>query len=262
MKFIFFAVMLIFTVSLRAQICGISGSKLQSYCVDVVDHKHLEVEPGLCLMNQSTAWGVNGELYNLYSTPDSLDSERGMYLRLTYGLWDRLEFGTVVFSDLISSSWGMRYVVFDKGKFGLATIAGANFPIVSNSRNKNLDFSAVDYSFGGGLVTSLQFSDRLSLDMTFEYINAFNEPDWKDNSGQIAYCDLGYYVENGHLQLIGGVGGSRFQNQDMVSTVCTVYYGFTVETEKYILVVSAPNDIYGENVKKSRGVSLALTLTF
>lgn len=246
----------------HAQIGGISGSKLAAYCVDVVDHNHLEFEPGLYQMKSNTAWAMDGNLYNLHESPDSLDTSNGMYLRMTYGLWDKLEFGTTVSSDLVASNWGARFVIFKKEKVGLATIAGINFPLVSKSRNKNIDLSNADYSFGGGLVSTIDFSENLSLDMTAQYVMPFNTDNWQQMSGQIINFDLGYYVHNRQLQLIGGVGYSRFVTGDEVSELLSVCHGVTIETERFIIVACLPTDIYGTNAIKSNGAMLALTLTF
>lgn len=250
----------IFTVN--AQIGGISGSKLAAYCVDVVDHNHFEFEPGLYQMKSGTAWTVNGNLYNLHETPDSLDTDNGMYLRLTYGLWDKMEIGGTISGDLIASNWGMRVVLFQKEKLGLATIAGINFPIASQQRNKHIDLSDADYSFGGGLVSTVDFTENLSLDVTAQYVMPFNTENWQQMSGQIYNMDLGYYVQDRHLQLIGGLGYSRINDGEGISELVTMCYGVTIETERFIIVACIPTDIYGANSIKSNGALLAMTLTF
>jgi len=65
------------------------------------------------------------------------------------------------------------------------------------------------------------------------------------------------------LQFVGGLGYQQSIFEGFTDEVLTVYPGITVETGKnYIIVISAPFDIYGKNSIKNRGVSFALTLTF
>lgn len=252
---------IIFSPQLMAQIGGISGSKLASYCVDVVDHKHLEFEPGIYHLNSGAFWDNNGNLFNHFQTPDSLITEGGMYIRLTYGLWDKLEFGVNIDSDLQSSSWGMRYVMFQKSKLGLAAISGINFPLVNKFRNKNTNLQNINRSFGAGLVSTYNFNDRFSADCTYQYMMPFQPVKMEYGTQHFSNIDLGYYLENNHFQLITSIGYSRYIAEDFTSELLSLCYGFTIETEKFILVFCLPNDIYGVNAQKNNGLLLAVTLT-
>lgn len=245
----------------NAQIGGISGSKLSSYCVDVVDHKKLEFEPGIYHFSSSSEWNNEGGLSNYFQTPDSLINGDGMYIRMTYGLFNKLEFGATIDSDLRSSNWGLRYVIFQKDKVGLASIAGINFPIANTFHNKNINLSEANYSFGGGMVSTINFSNKLSVDLTYQYLAPFRPLSWNNGTSQMANVDFGYYLENRHFQLISGIGYSRFVVNNGISDLLTFCYGFTIETDNFIIVACFPNDLYGKNSPKNNGLVLAVTLT-
>ena len=246
----------------NAQIGGISGSKLASYCVDVVDHKHIEFEPGLYRSVANTFWDEAGNQHNTFKTPDSLNVSSEMYIRMTYGLWNKLEFGFNISDDLITSNWGMRYILLQKEKIGLAAIAGANLPIASKKINKNIDLSTIQYSWGAGIVSTVNLNQQLSFDFTYQYLVPFKVTNWENEKNQFINLDVGYYIHNYHFQLIGGIGYCRMQNDKRTSNLLTLCHGATIETERYIIVICLPVDIYGKNIDKSRGLLLALTLTF
>lgn len=244
-----------------SQIGGISGSKLDSYCVDVVDHKKIEFEPALYRFNSGAFWNESALLFNHFETPDSLMTTEGMYMRITYGLWDKLEVGVNIDSDLTTSNWGMRFVVFQKEKLGLAGIAGINFPLLTKYKNRNLNPANYDYNFGGGLVSTYNFTDRLSSDLTLQYLVPFKPINWQNGTLKSASCDVGYYMENRHFQLISSVAYSQFTGDEYQSELLTFCYGFTIETDQFIFVCCLPRDIYGTNISKNQGLLLALTLT-
>ena len=247
---------------LWSQIGGISGSKLASYCVNVVDHKRLEFEPGVYSLNSGAFWDNNSNLLNYFQTPDSLITKCGMYIRLTYGLWNKLEFGVSIDSDLHNSSWGMRYVIFQKEKLGLAAISGINFPLANKLQNKNISLENTTRSFGGGLVATYNFNDRFSADLNYQYMIPFSLEQLNYGTQHISNIDLGYYMENKHFQLIGSLGYAYNAEENFTSEVLTLCYGFTIETDKFIFVFGFPHNIYGRNATKNKGLIVAVTLTF
>jgi hypothetical protein len=97
-----------FSNIVRSQVGGISGSKLAAYCVDVVDHKKLEFEPAFFHARSKKQWDGQGNLNDLYETPDSVRYRTGLYFRFTYGLWDKLEIGGQVSIEQAISNWGVR----------------------------------------------------------------------------------------------------------------------------------------------------------
>ena len=110
---------------------------------------------------------------------------------------------------------------------------------------------------------STQFTDNLSLDVNAQYM-AFIKTTKENHKGSYYFnADLGYYLFNYQLQLIAGIGYQQSEFEAFTSSTLTVYPGITVETGKnYIIVVSAPLDIYGQNSMRNSAFAIALTLTF
>jgi len=254
---------LFISANLSAQVGGISGSKLSAVCVDVVDHHKLEFEPAFYHVRSSQTWDADGHLQDIFGSADSINHNTGINFRMTYGLWDKLEIGGTISTDLQMSNWGLRYVVYDKNKVGFAVVAGANIPFGNKPIDKTIRLADNLTSVGGGGVMSVQFNENLSLDVNAQYM-AFTQKTIEDNKGSLYFnADLGYYVFKHQLQLIGSLAYQQTKFQDFTSKTLTVYPGFTLETGKnYILVLSVPFDVYGQNAIKNTGFVMALTLTF
>lgn len=251
------------TVQGFSQVGGISGSKLDAVCVDVVDHKKIEFEPAFYHARAKNYWDKDGNLQGIYSTGDSVRAVTGMNFRFTYGLWDRLEIGTSISIDLAVSSWGARFVAYQNQKIGVAIIAGANIPFGNGDIDKKIRFSELLTSAGGGAVFSANFSKNLSLDFNGQYMVFLKETQNHHRGSWFFNTDIGYYLFNHQLQLIAGIGYQDAVFEDFTSQILTVYPGITVETGKnYIIVISAPFDVYGVDALKNAGINFALTLTF
>lgn len=260
---LFLLTFLFSAVQVSSQVAGISGSKLGAVCVDVVDHKKIEFEPGFYHARASKYWNSDGDLENIYSTSDSLRAVTGMYFRFTYGLWDRLEIGTAISTDLAVSSWGARFIVLQKKKMCVAIIAGANIPFGNRAVDSKTRFSELLTSVGGGGVFSARLSENLSVDFNAQYMAFMKETD--NHSKGIWYfnTDFGYYFFNRQFQVVAGLAFQDAIYENFNSQILTVYPGVTIETGKnYIIVISAPFDIYGVEALKNAGINFALTLTF
>ncbi len=261
--FLFVSIMLLLSSSVIAQVGGVSGSKLGSYCVDVVDHHNVEFEPAFFHVVSRKTWDEDGHLENIFGSADSAIHTTGINFRFTYGLWDKLEIGASISTDLQLSNWGLRYVVYSKKKIGVALIAGANIPFGNKVIDNSIRLADNLISVGGGGVFSAQFSENLSFDFNAQYM-AFVKTTNENHRGSYYFnADLGYYVFKHQLQLIAGLGYQQSNFDTFSSSTLTVYPGVTVETGKnYIIVISAPFDVYGQNAIKNSGIMLALTLTF
>lgn len=244
-----------------SQVGGISGSKLGAFCSDVVDHKHIEFEPAFYHVRAKKYWDGDGNLQNLYSTSDSARAETGMNFRFTYGLWDKLEIGTSISTDLSVSSWGARFVAYQNEKVGVAVIAGANIPFGNRDVDGKTRASQLMTAIGGGGVFSAQFTENLSLDFNAQYMFFMKETDNNSKGSWYANADIGYYFFQRQFQLIAGLGYQNSVFETYSNQILTVYPGVTIETGKrYIIVISTPFDVYGENALKNFGVSFALTI--
>jgi len=248
-------------MELFAQIGGISGSKLNAVCVDVVDHHVLEFEPAFTYSQSSKYWDNGKHLTNIYSTSDSLNRASGMQFRFTYGLFDKLEIGVTVPDDISMSSWGARYVIAQKEKLGFAVIAGVNIPMGNEVQYKAVRTEANTWQTGLGAVMSYQYSENFSIDFNMQY-NAYTRKLESGNKGTTNIsADAGYYFFDKGFQLIAGMGYQHTKYDAMDQFLYTFYPGVTIETGKnYIIVLTTPIDIYGKNIDKTFNFSFALTL--
>lgn len=251
------------SVGAFAQVGGISGSKLDAFCVDVVDHKKIEFEPGFFHFSSKKSWNNDGYLDNIYGSSDSIFHNTGINFRFTYGLWDKLEIGGSVSTDLQVSNWGLRYVLYHKKKIGVAIIVGANIPFGNKVVDKSVRLSDNIASVGGGGIFSAQFSENFSFDFNAQYMAFIQTTNEKHKGSFYLDADVGYYILKHQLQFIVGLGYQQSEFEQFTSSTLTVYPGVTIETgNNYIIVLAVPFDVYGINANKNVGFMFALTLTF
>ncbi len=262
-RFIILTLSVFLAGQLYSQIGGISGSKLRSYCVDVVDHHHIEFEPAFYYGQSRKNWNDNGELQNSFLSSDSINRFSGVGMRFTYGLFDKLEVGVSIPLDMKTGSFGARYVLYQKNNTGFALMAGINIPMGEGSFNRGVktEDNATQAGFGG--VFTYQRGEHFSVDANLEYDHFLKEPTSTKIGTVYTSIDAGYYFFNRQLQLIGAVGyeHSHLENK-LNQNRLTIYPGATIEANNFIIVLTFPFDVYGRNVNKTTGFSLALTLTF
>jgi len=194
---------------------------------------------------------------------DSTRAVTGMNFRFSYGLWDKLELGTAISTDLSVSNWGAKYLVYQKQKIGVAVIAGANIPFGNRDIDKKARLSQLLTSVGGGAILTARPLEDFSLDVNVQYM-FFTEPtDDKKKGSWYLNADFGYYVFKRQLQLIAGAGYQDAVFAESTSQTLTINPGVTVETSRtFIIVLTAPFDVYGINSLKNSGITFALTLLF
>jgi len=249
--------------TLFGQIGGLSASKIGSFCTDVVDHKKIEFEPGFFHSRSSQYWNNNGDLKSIYSTSDSIKHVTGFYFRFTYGLWDKVEFGLALSTDLATSQWGVRYAFLQKEKYGLALISGVNIPFGNRTIDQKVRATNNLMQAGFGLVGTYNFNENFSIDFTGQYLHFLQETDDNDRGGLYLNTDLGYYLWDHQLQLVSGFSFHNVSNDVGSHQALTIIPGITVETgNNYIIVLSVPFDVYGKRESKNVAFSFALTLTF
>jgi len=258
---LFFIITISFNLS--AQIMGLSGSKLGSMTVDVVDHKKIEFEPSFFHVRSYQYWDNSGNLQNLYSTDDSVKVITGIGFRFTYGLWDKIELGMAVSTDVSAAAFSARYAFLQKEKYGVAIITGLNVPLGNRTVDQTIRATGNIANFGFGVVASYAFTDNLSVDFTGQYSRFLKETSDHDRGGFYLNTDVGYYILKKNIQLVGAIGYHSVSNDIGSHQVLTVNPGITIETSKnFIIVLSAPFDVYGRRENKNIGFSFALTLTF
>ena len=249
--------------SIIAQIGGLSASKLASFTTQTVDYKKIEFEPGFYHSRSAKYWNSEGKSENIFSTSDSLDVVSGMYFRFTYGLYKNMEIGFSISSDLSISNLGFRYQFFQETKFSMAAIIGANIPLGNRTKDQRIRATSNLMQIGGGLVTTYDFTKNLSLDFTGSFMGFAKETEAHDKGGYYLNMDLGYYLFNHQLQIVGAAAYQFIKDDFGGHQVFTLNPGITIETGKmFIAVLSFPFDVYGKRMSKNTAVNFALTLLF
>lgn len=264
MKKKLFSLILIFYCTIAfSQIGGISNSKLYSINTDAIGHHTIEFEPTVYHANSSKYWNNEGDLQNSFSTSDSAIKNTGLAFRFTYGLWDVLEIGGSISTELGSTSLGLKYKFWSNDQMGFAAMAGANIPLGNKTIDKTIRLSDQLTSIGAGFIYTMNFSEVFSLDANAQYLFFAEETDDKNKGTLNLSTDIGYYIFNRNLQLIVGAGYLNSYFDSFNSSTLTLYPGVTVETgNNYVIVIQAPFDIGGKNALKNAGFALSLTLAF
>lgn len=249
--------------TLTAQVAGVSASKLTAIDATLVSQKTLEAEPSFAYLYSKKAFDNEGRLYPVSLDSDSAVILKDLFFRFTYGVNKRLEIGTFITSNLSSVSFGAKYRFLQHKKFLAAALLGVNFSNVSNFGVRKTGFFGKYMGVTTGVALTNCFSPRFSLDITSQYQKTFcYEGFISDN--YFLDSDLGYYVFNGTLQLIGGFSFqyNHFKNGDPDTYRLSLHPGVTIETGKsFIIVFYTPIDIAGRDMGRFTGFSFAFTLT-
>lgn len=260
-----YAFSLFFVLNVRAQVAGISASKLATYNAYTIEHNHLEIEPSFSWMSSRRAFNDHGNRYFFSANHDSLIISRDLFLRGTYSPFKNLEIGTFITADLSSLSLGLKYMFFDNKKFAASFIYGINWSGKYSDLQKPGTIPKPETrvaAYAGGFALTRQFSEKLSWDTDLQYQTSFSAGRSFQND-YFVDSELGYYVFHHQLQLIGGFT-YHYQNtktigQEGYSLVFNP--GVTIETGKsYIIVLYAPVSLLGKNMEIYRGVNVAFTL--
>ena len=263
MKIFLLPLFIIISFVATAQIGGLSSSKLSSISADVVDNENVEFEPGFSSSRSNKFFDGNGDTQNMFSTADSVKHLTGMAFRFTYGLWDKLEVGVSVSTDLSLIKIGTKYEFINNEKLAVAAIAGLNVPMGNATIDNTVRATANVTQAGLGFVASYVFTDRLSADFTTQYM-IFIKPTIDNNTGGIYLNgDVGYYFFDNRFKLVTGFGFYNVKNDVGNHQVFTMYPGFTIESGKdYFIACSVPFDVFGKNEAQNVAVNFTLTLTF
>ncbi|NPD46463.1 MULTISPECIES: transporter [unclassified Lentimicrobium] len=263
MKKIFLtSIIIISSYVLFAQIGGVSNSKLASLNATTIDHHIVEFEPSVSHIISHKVWNNEGQLQDLYGSSDSVFKSTGLGFRFTYGLWDKVEIGGSISTDLAMTGLGVKYNFWGNDKMDIAAVAGANIPLGNKTIDNTIKLSDNLTSVGGGFIYSAYFNEKFTLDAAAQYL-FFAEKTEDEHKGSLYLnTDVGYYVFDQNLQLIVGAGYQNSSFNQLNSNTVSVYPGITVETGKrYVLILQAPFDIAGKNARKNFGISFSLTIS-
>jgi len=241
-KLLFVITFILFSFNLFSQVGGISASKLVVINAETVPANKIEFEP---------SFGFN------VSKNDSLNMSSDFGFRFTYGLNSKTEIGIFIPLHLSSVNWGIKYQTFNFNKLSLGMIAGIeNALIVNNSKEGKI--SSLFTSYAGGIISTYQFNNKLSIDFSGQFQNHFEADKIDFNS--FLNSEIGYFVSDG-LQLVTGL---QYENHHILNTrenYFTINSGITVEKAKnFILVVNIPYQFKNKYTSQTIGFLMALTI--
>jgi len=241
-KFLFITNIILLSFKSFSQVGGISASKLVVINTETVPANKIEFEP---------SFGFS------ISKNDSINMNSDFGFRFTYGINSKTEIGIFVPLHLNSVNWGIKYHALDFNKLSLGMIAGIeNALIVNNSEEEKI--SSLFNSYAGGIVSTYQFNDKLSIDFSGQFQNHF-EAD-KTNFNSFLNSEIGYFVSDG-LQLVTGLQYENHHILNIQENYFTINSGITVEKAKnFILVVNIPYQFKNKYSVSSIGFSMALTI--
>ncbi len=248
-----------------SQVSGVSSSKLVVPNAYTVPFHHSEIEPSFSYLMSKKGFSSYGKQFYYSPNKDSIDITSDLYLRFTYGLTQDMEVGTIMTTDLSSLSFGSKYTFLRNKKFAGALLLGINF---INNRLSFLALPATSEpwrttSIAYGITFTNQFSERLSLDTDVQLQNTLANGSNYSNE-LFAHSEIGYYIFNQQLQLIGGLD-FHYKNRlyDRFSDFGLIFNtGVTIETGKnYLIVIYTPVAIAGRNTAIYYGINMAFTIS-
>lgn len=249
----------------HSQVNGISSSKLVVTNAYTVPLHHSEIEPSFSYLMSKKGFSSYGKKFYYSPNKDSIDITSDLYLRFTYGLTQNMEVGTIMTTDLSSLSFGSKYTFLRNKKFGGALLLGINF---INNRISFLALPATSEpwrttSIAYGVAFTRQFSEKFSLDTDIQLQNTL--ANGNNYSNEIfTHSELGYYIFNQQLQLIGGIDFHyKHRLYDGFSDFGLIFNtGVTIETGKnYLIVIYTPVSIAGKNTAIYYGINMAFTIS-
>lgn len=242
-KIILFVILFLFTQmqTVFSQISGISASKLVAYNTSAVPKNAIEFEPAFDFS---------------VSKNDSILIDKNMGFRFTYGLNNKTEIGILLPFSFNSVNWGIKYHAFDFNQLSFGIIAGIENALTVNNSNE-LNSDTFFKSYAGGIVSTYQINDKLSVDFDSQIQNSFHFS--KQDFHLFINSEIGCFVTDG-LQIITGLQYEK--NTDMFSrNQLTLNSGITVEKAKnFILVLNFPYRIKSKYKPASVGFAMALTI--
>jgi len=261
-KTIFFLLFVLASAKLFSQVGGLSASKLFTLCTQPVPVSTIEFEPNFGFSYANWQWDRHGNAKPIFQTADSTNIASGLAFRMTYGVVKNLEIGVSFPADFSETLWGAKYRFLNAEKISFAALAGANVPLGNRTYNQKHKQHNELVSFVAGAVFSFQANEKMSIDADVQYqFPSQNLQDELKNS-IFVNADVGYFVKEGIQAVLGfNYFSSQYADNQLNSDLLFVNPGITIETAKnFILVMSLPVNVFGKNIEKSIGFSLALTI--
>ncbi len=234
-KSLFVILFTVIVISLKAQIGGLSASKLANYNTSPVALHTIEFEPAFAINRTEIA--------------DTALFGNSFGFRFTYGLSKNIESGFVVPVDVSCLQYGIKYKIFQSKKISAALMSGVNFDFTRKNYLKNL---------GLGSIVTLDYTDKISSDFNLAFVDDFNGQGF--DYQVLAGADNGVYI--GNVQYILGLNYLYLRQKNNFSQNLFLSPGITVEpAHNFLFVISLPVSVYRKNDVFSSGFTFALTIT-
>lgn len=241
-----------------SQIMGISGSKISAFSYDPIPVHVLEFEPTFNITRSNSFWDDTADRI---TDIDSVTISSSLCWRITYGLMENLEVGLSVPSDVSSGALGIKAYLYGGDLFNLSAMAGTNIALGNRTFDKNNPNFDDLSNFGLGLVGSLVFNEKQSIDINFQVQDYFkNEIEGVPTSSYFFNADYGGRALKDNVLLILGTGYQFYKTDNLEQSKWTLYPGISVEfANNYLIVINTSFDFLGKNIEKQFGFSLSLT---
>lgn len=247
-------------LNVNGQIGGLSGSKLNSLCVDPVDKNQLEFEPGFYHLTSRKYWNDEGRIRNSFTTADSIYAESALRFRFTYGVTGKMEIGVNIPGDMSVGNWGFKYELYNDQTSAFALMGGLNTPFGNGTRNRKSDDNSIQA--GLGAIYSWSPTEDFSTDFSIQGMQSFPKPEQEAAKYISVSADAGYYLFNGKLQPAIGLGFQRFFCDNTRQYLLTLYPGLTIETGKdFVITIIHSIDLAGRNIERHHITDLSFTFT-
>ncbi|HPE23782.1 MAG TPA: hypothetical protein PLT88_12235 [Bacteroidales bacterium] len=248
---------------LSGQVCGISGSKLNSSSGQVIDHQSLEFEIQYAFEKSVSVWDDNGTLNPLTGDGRKADIASSLFFRMTFGALRNTEIGATVDGEAEEASLGIKWMPCRQGATSLAVAGGMKFGFGETLFHPVSERTSVLSSVSGALLLSQEITTSVSVDINAGYsIPVAGE--LIPSHGCLNLCfDWGWFLFDGSMQTVLGTGfrsGFGPEEHERFSLL-TLYPGFIVTAGRnFEILVAMPHDLYGINHPRSKSVICALTL--
>lgn len=245
----------------KAQVFGVSASKLATINAIPVTKNHIEFEPSVHFNYASRRYNELGKPENIYLNNDSIDINSCMNFRFTYGINSRWEIGMMIPADVSGFSLGTKYLITSIQNISMSGLLGLNAATNSVICKINPDYDKA-LKLAGGMAITWQLSDVFSIDMDNQFQIALNTTEEKHQFDYFFNIDAGYYV-NKYLQPVIALNYymSGFQESTLNSELMIINPGITIEpAERFLMVINIPISILGKNHSVIYGFGFALTI--
>lgn len=261
-KIIFFSVCAFFLNNARAQVGGISDSKLGTICTEAISKNTIEFESAFGTTQTNQYWDKNGKLFDTYQTSDSMELNSDLGFRFTYGAFENFEIGIALPADVSAVSWGMKYKFLSLDKLSFGAMFGLNTIFGNTVYNKSVKTIERTPTYAAGLASTYQINDDLSVDCDVQYQAFTQKIQEKHTNDLFINLGVGYFIKGIVQPIIElNYGASNFDNSDVNLALLTLNPGVTIETaERFMIVLNTPIDISGKNTDKTTGLGFALTI--